>query len=79
MADIRIPTVAIWDLREDDIKVADPGGNRFLLLGHPVMICTGRHPALEAAALRRLAEVAVQEAEALERKAAQWREDGIDG
>ena len=72
MADTRIATVGIWDLRPADISEirADSGG-LFLRIGETVNVCTGfseGDPAAEAAGLRQLAEAAARQAEELERR-----------
>ena len=70
--------IAIWDLRADDIRLRPNEPGIRLELGSDVNITAGHVPskaADEAAAMRKLAEVATEAAEELERRTAA-REDG---
>jgi hypothetical protein len=70
--------IAIWDLRADDIRLRPNEPGIRLELGSDVIITAGHVPskaADEAAAMRKLAEVATEAAEELERRTAA-REDG---
>ena len=80
MADTRIATVGIWDLRPADItEIRTDSGGLFLRIGETVNICTGfseGDPAAEAAGLRALSEAAARQAGELERMAAGRKGEG---
>src|ERR1039457_7537349 len=70
--------IGIWDLRADDIRLRPNEPGIRLELGRDVNITAGYVPskaADEAAAMRKLAEVATEAADELERRTAA-REDG---
>ncbi len=73
MAETRA-TASVWAIRAEDItlKRADGRQSMYLELGSLVYVAVGSPgaEALEAAAMRRLAAVAVEAAEELERRAA---------
>ena len=72
MAETRIATVGIWDLRPADIsEIRTDSGGLFLRIGETVNICTGFSEgdlAAEAAGLRALSEAAARQAGELERR-----------
>jgi hypothetical protein len=73
MAETRA-TASVWDIRAGDIALKRAEGRRhmYLELGPVVYVGVGSvgAEALEAAAMRKLAEVAAEAAEELERRAA---------
>ena len=82
MAETRA-TASVWGIRAEDITLKRHEGHApvYLELGNLVYVTLGDpgSEALEAAAMRRLAEVAAEAAEELERRAAAQVTEAGDG